>query len=139
MITSAIRALKNSFTYQLWYTCADFYNPDNTIETSFRIVVYNTDTAPTTTGSHAQSKMFYKDMTYDFSVDTTKFTDNGALTYSLVGTLNNDRISDNGNLLTVTSIDATHFRLSGFYAHTNLNAQSGVLVVGYVKATDIKG
>jgi len=88
-IDDSIRTLHDKFTYQMMYSCTDKYNPDTTIDTPFRIVVVNTDDSPRASDSQPLIEMFYEISSYEFSIDTSVFTDDNAIVaYTAVGTLN---------------------------------------------------
>lgn len=142
-IDGDIRTHFNSktFTYQMLYTCTDEYNPDNTIDTAFRIVIVNGDDSPVSSKSQPLIEMFYQmeTGTYEFEIDETAFSDDyDVVSYAAVGTLNDDKIMDNTYELTAT-VSGTTVTLGNFYPHTNEEVQGGILIEGYIKASDVNG
>lgn len=118
-IDDAIRTHKKVYTYQLWYSCSDSFNPSSSVDTPFRIVIFNSNYSPLASGSQAYLDMFYLDTSFTFTIDTSKFNTTG-LTYTIVGTLNDDPIKDGANSLT-TSVDATSKLVTfGNFATTTL-------------------
>ena len=58
-IDGDIRLHKKVFTYQLWYSCNDKYNPLASVDVPFRIVVSNPIVSPTASGVQGYMSMFY--------------------------------------------------------------------------------
>lgn len=58
-IDNAIKTHKNVFTYQLWYSCSDSFNPSTSVDAPFRIVIFNSIYSPMATGPQGYLDMFY--------------------------------------------------------------------------------
>jgi hypothetical protein len=95
--------------------------------------------SPLTSKSQPKYTLFYQTLTFKLVIDPLAFNTTTGLTYTLKGTLNDDKIYDENNYEVYVGAYAsadTSFTLTHFYPTTLSNAQSGVIVEGYVKATD---
>eukprot|EP00347_Sterkiella_histriomuscorum_P009381 403341427 len=147
-IDDAIRD-KGLNTYQFLLTCQDkTFNEDSKVSYPFRIVVYDSDLSPTAFPQDPVFKFFKKDelvITYN----TSRFTDDGSLTYSIVGDIDDSDLEDlNGDTLTVDACDQTAktCKISGFTFETQDDANtytnsyftaSQKSLTAYVKAVDV--